>query len=78
MIAIGTSFGYFSSRSSLQEGMVHLQEHQRIVKASKSDQQEDRMMNKFDLKAGQQLHHEGGVSGLYDYGDQSHSTRGDH
>lgn len=74
--ATGTSLGYFSSRSNLQEGMDHLQEHQRIVNASKSGSQEG--MNKLDLKAGQQLHHEGGVSGMYDYQDRSHSTRGDH
>lgn len=78
LTASGTSVGYFATRSNLHQGMRHLQEHHKIVEASKSDQASEREMQQLDMRAGEQQRHEGGVAGLYNYQDRSHSTRGDH
>ncbi|UZJ51754.1 hypothetical protein CBS101457_001074 [Exobasidium rhododendri] len=77
-LATGTSAGYFSTRSNLDSGLRQLQEQKRALSTTASPADREREMNKLDLRAGNQMTHEGGVGGMYEWSDRGHSTRGDH
>lgn len=74
----GTSIGYFSTRANLDSGLRQLQQQKKALSPSSSTADREREMNQLDLRAGSELQHEGGVGGMYQWSDRSHSTRGDH
>lgn len=85
-LCTGVASSYMATWHLLQKGLRELEDVHigRIEAASapsrrrQKETDDGNTMVDFDLRAGQQMHHEGGVAGLYDFRDQTHSTRGDH
>lgn len=80
--ALGIAVAYYSTWSHVKTGLREL-EAARIGRGLGRDSRSGtddaaKEMQRLDLRAGDTTAFEGGVAGLHDLHDRTHSTRGDH